>query len=165
MTRPTWLAPDFPALQARVIEVARDAIGICEDPLGSNRAPEIDAYLKRLGVPLANPWCAAAVAQWFHDAGAATPPGPGACSCDTWMAWAKEHKLWTSTPAPGYAVVYGKPDPLDAQHIGVIARLTPLSLSIEGNRGFGTATREGVAVDLGPTVLTWVLGYVRPVAA
>lgn len=161
MTRPTWLGPDISPLQAAIVEAARDRIGICEDPLGSNSSPEIDAMMDEFGIPRHQPWCAAFTGAVFHACGAAVPStGPFISSCDQWLVWAKKEQRFTTTPTPGAAVLYGKGD--DAQHIGIVARVTPMVLTIEGNRGFGTATREGLAVDLGPVAAGWVLGYVTP---
>jgi hypothetical protein len=152
-----------PELVAAIVRRALEDVGVCEDPPGSNRSPEIDRYLKAVGTPLGLPWCAAAVAAWFRDAGALTPPKLAA-STDAWMAWAKEHNLWAPQPVLGAAVVYGKDS--DAQHIGVVVRLTPIALSVEGNTSLDNSPqREGLAVDLKKLNMAWALGYVRPVAA
>jgi hypothetical protein len=162
-TRPGSWITDAAGLGATIARRALLDVGITEDPPGSNRSPEIDDYLKRVGCPVGQPWCAAAVSAWFRDCGAAVPPKLGA-STDEWMRWAKEHQLWTSTPGIGCAVVYGKGE--DAEHIGVVVRLTPRAWTVEGNTSLGgAAEREGIAVDLKPLNVGWRLGYVRPVEA
>lgn len=147
------------------VAVARRAlldVGICEDPPGSNRSTDIDEFLKRLGVPLGSPWCAAAVASWYDDVGLARPAGAGAARCETWRAWATEHNLWSPNPSIGAAVVYGTPE--HAEHIGVVVRLTPLIMSVEGNTSLDNSPqREGVAVDFKKVNQGWRLGYVRAV--
>ena len=45
------------------LEKAREQIGVVEQPLGSNRGPEVDAYNKSAGAPLGSPWCAS-VQHW-----------------------------------------------------------------------------------------------------
>jgi hypothetical protein len=157
-----WIPDTTPELAAAVARHALRHVGVCEDPLNSNRGPVIDGYCKRIGVPFGVPWCAAALTRWFLDAGAAVPAGAAASSCDEWVKWAKAHQLWTQTPAIGHAVVYGQGE--DGQHIGVVVMVTPLLLSVEGNRGLeGKVTREGLLVDLGPVNVGWRIGYVRPV--
>lgn len=166
----SWLPEAANPLAVGIIRRALLDVGICEDPPRSNRSPEIDEYLRKLGVPLGQPWCAAAVAAWFRDCNAAIPPGPGASSTDRWLAWGKAHGLWSPTASLGAAVVYGKRDPAgqeDAQHIGVVVRLAPFLMVMEGNTALDAGNvREGVAVDLrNRTGSTWILGYVRPVSA
>lgn len=147
------------------VAVARRAlldVGICEDPPGSNRSVEIDDFLKRLGLGLGLPWCAAAVALWYDESGLARPDGSKAASCDAWRSWAIDHKLWTLNPSIGAAVVYGKGE--DAQHIGVVVRLTPIVMSVEGNTSLDNSPqREGVAVDFKKVNDGWRLGYIRAV--
>lgn len=56
-------------LIARMIEIASGQVGVRENPIGSNRGPQVDAYLKRCGL---NPeeasyaWCVA-FAYWCFD--------------------------------------------------------------------------------------------------
>ena len=162
MTRPgSWIPATANALGAAIARRALLDVGIAEDPPGSNRSPEIDEYLKRAGVAVGLPWCAAAVAAWFRECGAQTP-AVGAASTDAWMGWAGAHNLWSQTPAIGSAVVYGKPG--DAEHIGVVVRIQPLLFTIEGNSSLDAGNvREGIAVDLkNRQGSTWILGYVRP---
>ena len=60
----------------------------------------------------------------------------------------------------GAAVVYGKPG--HASHIGVVVRLEPLLLSVEGNTSLDGFSSNGVAVDLKLVSQRRVLGYVQP---
>lgn len=141
-----WV-PRTPTFLRAVIERARHDIGrVIEQPLGSNRSPVIDAYLRRAGVPesviLAGQgyWCGAAVGEWWSFAGLEVPPGYA--SCDAWMRWAKETGRWHTEPALGAAVLYGVPG--DARHIELIIRThvghEPFVSSIGGN-----TTIEGAA--------------------
>lgn len=162
MMRPgSWIPPTSSALGTAIARRALLDVGICEDPPRSNRSPEIDAYLQRAGVALGLPWCAAAVAAWFRECGAQTP-AVGAASTDAWMGWARAHGLWADKPSIGAAVVYGKDG--DAEHIGVVVRLQPILLTVEGNTSLDAGNvREGIAVDLrNRQGSTWILGYVRP---
>ena len=57
-------------LLARVLAVAagEEAKGVREQPRNSNRGPEVDAYLKRAGVPTGLAWCCAFVYWCFDEA-------------------------------------------------------------------------------------------------
>ncbi len=47
------------ALAKAAISFAMTQIGVMENPLGSNRGPEVDSYLKAVGVSPGNFWCVA----------------------------------------------------------------------------------------------------------
>lgn len=58
-------------LAARVLEIAAGQLGVREDPPGSNRGPEVDVYLRAVGLnPSAGhyPWCAAFVGWCIEEA-------------------------------------------------------------------------------------------------
>jgi hypothetical protein len=140
-------------------------VGILEVPLASNRGVRIDRYAKRAGSPLGSWWCAIWVGAVWADCGAKVPKNyPGT---DYWLP----HLLPggpAAKPKPGDAILYGlrKRGPvmkdMDAHHIGIVVRITPMILTIEGNRGYAGTTNNGVAVDIGPMARRDVLGYVRP---
>lgn len=89
-------------------------------------------------------WCAAAVATWWKEAGLPIPSG--GASCDNWMNWGKQNGYWSDTPKIGAAVLYGKPT--DADHIGIVAGITPAGniITIEGNTSGGSFTGNGCGV-------------------
>jgi hypothetical protein len=154
-----WLGTDTPPLALAIVKRALIDVGICENPLNSNRSPRIDEYLSAVGTAPGQPWCAAAVSAWWREAGAETPPSLGA-SCDQWLKWATETRRWSNAPVPGAAVLYGKPG--DASHIGVVVRTSPVVLSVEGNTSLAGYSREGIAVTLKAVAMDRVLGYVLP---
>jgi len=45
------------------LAIARKQIGVREEPLGSNRGPQVDEYNRTAGAPLGSPWCAS-VQHW-----------------------------------------------------------------------------------------------------
>ncbi len=60
-------------LLKRVLEVAASQVGVMEEPTGSNRGPQVDEYLRCVGLDPASashPWCAAFV-YWCFDKAAA----------------------------------------------------------------------------------------------
>lgn len=156
-----WAPASTPALCLAIAKRALCDVGICEVPPGSNRSPRIDEYVSATGAPLGSYWCAAALAAWFREAGAKVPSQ--AASCDSWMGWAKLTARWRTGPALGWAVLYGVPG--DARHCGVVVRVEPLLLSVEGNTSLGGFSRNGVAADLKLVATHAVLGYVEPEAA
>lgn len=154
-----WAPSDTPALNLAIAKRALLDIGICEIPPGSNRSGRIDEYVRAVGSPIGSYWCAAALAAWWREAGAEIP-GSLAGSCDAWLAWARETRRWSPVPAIGRAVLYGSP--ADAVHIGVVVRVDPLLLSVEGNTSIDGTSRNGVAVDLKLVNTPRVIGYVSP---
>jgi hypothetical protein len=167
MTAPTkprslcaWAPNTLPSVNLAIAKRALLDIGICEVPPGSNRSGRIDEYVTAVHSPYGSYWCAAAVAAWWREASAETPPSQGG-SCDAWAHWARDTGRWTGGPEIGRAVVYGVPG--DASHIGVVVRVYPLLLSVEGNTTIEGFSRNGVAVDLKMVNKARVLGYIDPV--
>lgn len=155
-----WLPSSTPALNRAIVKRALCDVGICEIPPGSNRSGRIDEYVKAVGSPLGSYWCAAFVAAVWREAGAETPPRDAA-SCDAWKRWAFETSRFDSKPVLGAVVLYGTHD--DASHCGIIVRLAPLTLTVEGNTSLGGYSRNGVAVDLKEMNGPRVLGFVHPI--
>lgn len=159
-----------PQLIRQVIARAiADISAVVEEPPGSNRGPIIDEYNRRAKAPLGSYWCASAAGAWWIDCGLPMPIGYA--SCDTIMKWAKGSGRWSAVPALGALVLYGTPT--DANHIGLISRVSPMVLSIEGNTsvegGSAEQTRNGEAVsqkrvNSADSVLGYVLPMVKAVA-
>lgn len=164
-----WIPESVPELQLRIVLITHSHIGIEEMPPGSNRSPFIDRINKKWGAPVGSYWCASFVAEMFDLAGAQTPKVGLAPSCDEWVKFAKKNGTWVATadgllPEVGWAVVYGKPRPFDANHIGIISRNSPIVRSIEGNTSTGGQfERNGTAV-WPKTPSSKVLGYCKPIA-
>lgn len=153
--------PDL--IRSLIARAIADVSAVVEEPVGSNRGPIIDEYNRRAGAPVASYWCASAAGAWWVDCGMPVPMGYA--SCDNWMAWAKKTGRWSLKPALGALVLYGKPG--DANHIGLISRVSPLVLSIEGNTtvegGSAELSRNGTAVSQKVVnAADPVLGYVLP---
>lgn len=159
-----WLTSENSTdLGRAIIRRALDDVGIVESPVGSNRGPRIDEYLRRANVPESlirawkGWWCAAAVGAWWADCGASVPRDYA--SCDAWLPFLMTDGK-RAQPQPGDAILYGLRD--NAHHIGVVARVIPMMLTIEGNRAFAGTTNNGVAVDIHPPQRKDILGYIRP---
>lgn len=161
-----------PTLDERVrraiVRAVMDLAAVVEQPLGSNRGPEVDRYLRAARVPESviasgrGYWCAAAVGQWWEDAGLVTPTGRA--SCDAWMKWGRDTNRWSNVPTLGAAVLYGVPG--DARHIGLVVRVEPLVMSVEGNTSVEGNSRNGEVVSMKRVDShDALLGYVSPFPA
>jgi hypothetical protein len=152
------------------LDYARRHVGVCEDPIGSNRGPEIDAWAEEFGSPVGSFWCALSVGKSRKEGGLWIP-AHDVGSCDEWVLAAKAAGLMTGQPQPGAAVIYtsgkrisgGRYDgQLDAVHIGLVLRVSPALLSIEGNTVLGPFDRNGFVQTLKEVDVSRVLGYVSP---
>lgn len=56
------------SLLNKTLDIARSQIGVMEDPLGSNRGPQVDQYLKSVGLGPGFFWCMAFVYWCFNEA-------------------------------------------------------------------------------------------------
>lgn len=156
----------------RALDFALTNIGVCEDPPGSNRGPEIDAWAREFGSPPGSFWCALAVARARREGGLWTPEHD-AGSCDEWIWQARHASVISHIPVPGAAVVYtnhrrltgGRYDgQLDAVHMGLVLRITPRLLAIEGNTTLGKYDRNGYVQALKAVDLARVLTFILPEA-
>lgn len=83
---------------------AKTRVGVREQPLGSNKGPEVNKYLASVGLPPGNFWCAAFVfycaAEAARKAGKPNPlPKTGSCSAI--YRWARANGRLVSRPEPG----------------------------------------------------------------
>lgn len=87
-------------LASRTIAQATKHIGTHETPAGSNRGKKIDTWLKRVGCPVGNPWCAAFVSCMVADAGGHLVGG-GSASVRVLRERAQKAGRWKNAPARG----------------------------------------------------------------
>lgn len=147
-------------LLGKALEIAISQIGTREKPLGSNRGPQIDKYLKTTGLNPAGgsyPWCAAFV-YWCYDQaakalGRSNPLVKTAGVLAHWnQAGTKGIKRISRTAAmnnpslikPGmiFIMQYGA----TTGHTGMVERVSGGKLvTIEGNTNDG-GSREGIGV-------------------
>lgn len=169
---PASLENDLSPGVRAALDLALANIGVCEDPPGSNRGPEIDAWTQEFGSPLGSFWCALAVAK-ARRVGGLWVPATAAGSCDEWLYEANHAGLVTQTPEAGAAVLYtngkritgGRYDgQLDAVHMGLVLRVRPVLFSIEGNTTLGKYDRNGYVQTLKQVDTARVLCYIAPSA-
>lgn len=157
----TTTAPAAPLL-VEALRIAATQIGVMEQPLGSNRGPEVDRYLRTVGLDPAEgsfPWCAAFVFSCFDEAaralGRANPVIRTAGVLDHWtqagsrgiprLTAAKAH-MHEALVRPGLIFIIDTGAPGGAGHTGLIEGVDNGKLvTIEGNTNDG-GSREGVGV-------------------
>jgi hypothetical protein len=153
-----------PALNVAIIRRAQRDIPIMENPVGSNRSPEIDALCKRYGVPLGSSWCALWLSAVWEDSGAEIPPvddskGWHPAKAETWRQWAIATGRLTHTPSLGCAAVFGNP----GHHVAAcVVSTTPFITDLEGNTSETGFSREGELTELKRTNLAGLFGYISP---
>src|SRR5258708_24148864 len=136
---------DSEPLVGAALDFALLHIGVCEVPPGSNRGPEIDAWAQEFGSPVGSYWCALSVGK-ARKMGGLWIPSHDVGACNEWVVQGTRAGLVTKDPVPGAAVVYtngqvvsgGRDDgQQDAVHIGLVLRVQPALLSVEGNTVLG----------------------------
>lgn len=159
--------PTDPLAAAIIQRIQRD-LPIEENPIGSNRSPEIDAMCRRWGVPLGSYWCALWAASCWADAGAEVPPiddakGWHPAKAETWRQWALATGRFSPTPIQGAAVLYGPHGSGPAEHIGAaVMTVAPLLRDAEGNTTDSGFSREGELTAIKPVNLDRLIGYCHP---
>jgi hypothetical protein len=171
------LKEDVPKLNVLICIRAAQDLAVCEEPPSSNRGPDIDAWNARAQAPKGSFWCASWATAVWEDCVVDLPP-KGRASCDNLVRWAKQEGLWVKNDTvtrfpqvlPGSMVVYtngdklpGHPDELDAVHVGIVVRVTPYLMSMEGNASIGGAfSNNGEAVVLRRVDPRRVYGFISP---
>lgn len=154
----------------KAIDFALTNVSVCEDPVGSNRGPEIDAWAREFGSPLGSYWCALAVGKARKVGGLWIPPRDVG-SCDEWYLAAETYGKIIGEPCHGAAVLYTNGAVIesgryagrkDAIHIGLVVRVKPRLFSVEGNTTLGKFDRNGYAQTLKEVDQKRVLCYIAP---
>lgn len=118
---------------------------------GSNAGPQVNEYLRAVGLPPGNPWCAAFVYWSVSEEAKARqiePPFLRSGYCPTIHQWAKDAGILHTTPQRGdaFLVLRDYPEGRFASHIGLVASVSSgRYATIEGNtNGGGSADGDGV---------------------
>jgi hypothetical protein len=148
-------------LLSEVLKVASAEVGVREQPLGSNRGPRVDEYLRRVGLDPANgsyAWCAAFTYYCFDVAAdnlrCANPSPRTAGVLDLWNKVGNEG-FYRLSPALANArpelvqpgMLFFLSTGAGTGHLGLIKSVTGANLvTIEGNTTDITGSREGIGV-------------------
>jgi hypothetical protein len=119
------------------ILAARATLGWREDPLGSNDAPFIRAWLADVDVHGPAPWCMAAVFAWFKAGAEALGipnPCPRTAGSQTFLSLVPESMRFPE-PAPGRVAVWRDAGNPARGHVGVV---------IDGTLGGFQTSRDGL---------------------
>lgn len=131
----------------KLVETAYKYLYVREEPKGSNRGPEIDAWLTALGSPLGSAWCAAFVHGCLKESGDTRNYRRSARVQDMVDAG---QLLPAEKATLGDLIVFYFPKLERYAHIGIVVGKTPKRLDvIEGNGIPDGATgdqREGYGV-------------------
>ena len=149
-------------LAAAVLDVARSQLDVRESPLGSNRGPEVDEYVRLTGLDPAGrfAWCVCFIFFCFHTAskklGKPNPMIKTAGVLDLWSRAGQKPGVTRVTLAkaknnpalvkPGQIFVIDTGNPGGAGHAGLVEQVAGGKLvTIEGNTNDG-GSREGIGV-------------------
>jgi hypothetical protein len=148
-----------PLVKSTVI-IARTQIGVREDPVGSNRGPEVDAYIRSVGLDPEDdsyPWCAAFIYWSFQEAADSVGrENPAIQTAGVLDHWKKAGRKGITRLSPGqieedfsllrsgmlFVISTGQ----GKGHMGIVEGFRDGCLvTIEGNTNF-SGGREGVGV-------------------
>jgi hypothetical protein len=130
----------------------------------ANRGPEIRES------PLGSYWCALSVGK-ARKTGGLWIPSHDVGSCDEWYLEAEQRGKLLTNPCHGAAVLYTNgarivngryAGRLDAVHIGLVVRIRPRLMSVEGNTTLGKYDRNGDVQTLKEVDANRVLAYIAP---
>lgn len=135
-----------------VLAAADSQLGVREEPLGSNSGPEVNAYLRSVGLGPGQPWCAAFVYWCIREAsntvGASWVPWIASGDCWALDAWSAKSGIIHYSPQPGDVFLVGaRPQPY---HTGIVVEVDGSRFyTIEGNtnpdggsEGYGVFARN-----------------------
>jgi hypothetical protein len=156
---PIVIEPATP-LQGKTLEIAAGEIGVMESPLGSNRGPRVDQYLRYVDLDPATgsyPWCAAFASWCFGQASTAleiADPAPKtAGALDFWnraglaglrRVSPSEAVANPNLVTPGMVFILSTGG--GSGHVGLVEQVQGVVLTtIEGNTN-DNGSREGIGV-------------------
>ena len=154
------VTPRVDTFLANVLETAAKEIGVMEDPIGSNRGPKVDLYLRTVGLDPTRgsfPWCGAYVywcfAQTCSGLGVDNPAIKSAGVMDHWrkagLAGIRRITAAEAAQNPGLVtggLVFFISTGEGTGHMGFVEGIELGKLvTLEGNTNSG-GSREGVGV-------------------
>lgn len=148
----------------RLLDLARQEIGTCEEPAGSNAVKYNTAYYGRKVSGGGYPWCCVFVWWLFREAGCSCLffGGRKTASCGALATWAKQQRRFvTEDYRPGDLVFLGFSG-YGIEHMGIVesVRQDGALVTIEGNTGSSDA--NGGQVQRRVRKMKYVRGALRP---
>lgn len=148
-------------LSESVIETAKTQIGIQEVPKGSNAGPEVEIYLKSVGLNKGNAWCMAFV-YWVTNESAKKLGivNPLMKTAGVLTQWNNRPAMRVKIPQSGdvFIMDFGK----GQGHTGFVSQVLPNGIieTIEGNTNTD-GSREGYAVCKRTRKISSCIGFLR----
>jgi hypothetical protein len=147
-------------LALSTLEVAKTQLGKQEIPKGSNGGPDVEKYLKSVGLGVGYSWCMAFVYWCTKEAAdAAKVINPLVRTGGVMRQWNENTKLRAATPRAGdiFIMDFGK----GLGHTGFVERVEGTTLyTIEGNTN-DDGSREGYEVCRRTRQLKQIKGFLR----
>ena len=125
-------------------------VGVKEVPRGSNKGPEVNKYLRRVGIAPGSPWCAAFTADTIATIAATagvTCPVPLTASCDVLLEWARKRGRLFASAQPGdlFLVMASEHDAVHTGFVEAVHTAAGTLTTVEGNSN-SSGGREGFEV-------------------
>src|SRR4051812_44990969 len=169
---PLDLMHEPPHVQS-LLEYTSSKMDVCEDPLGSNRGPDIDAWAREFQVDVGSYWCGLMVGHTRKHCGVWIPTRHpyDVASCDEWYLQGEQAGLFVREPVVGAAILYTNWKRIpsgrhagrwDIHHTGTVIRVKPALHSLEGNTTLGKYETNGTVLALKNVNVPAVLGYILP---
>jgi hypothetical protein len=132
---------------SRVVRLARQEIGVREQPFGSNWGPRVSTYLHSVGIYYPAYWCAA-FAQYILRSAGIGPVAGSSAGVGYISDYARRHGWLRSDVKAGYLVAWGD------RHIGIIDLVTGTGFyTDEGNSSNAVSRRFYRRGYLGGTLI------------
>ena len=147
-----WITNDVALMRHQIATQAGDCLGRLENPLWSNRGAEIQRMLDAGQIPDGGPWCAAFVTYiWglVRPVIETPPAGYHPALVADWARWGHDTKRFRAAADAeiGDVLLYDFVGSGVPHHCGIIVRVAPLLLVVEGNTD-ETGSPEGIGVFL-----------------
>ena len=138
-----------------VCAVAKSYLGVHEEPHFSNHGPQVEKFLRVVGLDAGNPWCMAFVVACFASANYLSANGTTMLirtgSCQAQADHAKSIGLLVSADdaakilQPGWIMLQWHPELVRYAHCGIVTDVKPDGVfwTIEGNTTDQPGVREG----------------------
>jgi hypothetical protein len=150
-------------LPEKALDIAQRQIGVEEKPRGSNRGPEVDQYIRSVGLDPAgkHAWCMAFV-FWCHQEaadilGVINPMLKTAGVLLQWQRRKQQYRVLEPRPGDVFIMDYGK----GLGHTGIVERVdNDYVYTIEGNTN-DEGSREGFEVCRRKRPRAKIAGFLR----
>lgn len=148
-----------------VLEEAKKYLGLVESPRLSNRATEIDFWLKECHVPFGNPWCAAFVTGVIRQALGRGSPVYLNASVQRIVEWAESLRtigVWQDKPEIGDLFVIYFDSLKRFGHVGFVSEIVSDTefKTVEGNSN-SDGSRDGYGVVSNKRKITNNIKFIR----